>query len=265
MKRNCQRLFLAILIIIITIGVCGCDMNNNPTVGSESGNNASNMPENVELNSRQIQILEDQGLPQNYSELLFSQKKAIVAIEELLSYVESKYDIEFCYAGYVEASVLEAERLIVYPAGGTESTDCFSITRSSDGTITDEYMNVALRAGYSELVLSLVEDALISENAKVFVDVTKTTLTSVPDDIDQLKGNVEGVSVIFVDGSVMSGEQFESFVSSVKQALEEKQMYGMAHIILLNKDTLKYLTQYNYTDYLDPECYTERESIHIKK
>ncbi len=265
MKKNRQRLLLLILTIIITIGVCGCDMNNNSTARNESGNNTSNVSENVELNNRQLQILEAQGLPQNFRELSSSQKKAIVSIEELLSSAESKYGMDFCYAGYVEASTLESEKVIAYPAGGTESTDSFLILRSSDGTITDEYMNVALRGEYSELILMLAKDALSSENTKVFVEVTNTALTSIPDDIDQLVGNVEGTSVIFVDGSDVSEEQFEFFVSSIKQALEEKQLYGTAQIILLNADTIKYLTQYNYTDYLDPECYTDRESISIKK
>ena len=256
MKKKFDLRIIAIITILM-MGMCGCTMNNSKS--------SDNIDSKVTLNERQKSILAEAGLPTDYEELNRTQKAAIVSIEELLSYIESKYDMEFCYAGYIAASVLEAERLIVYPAGGTRSTDCFSITRSADGTITDEYMNVALRAGYSELVLSLVEDALTSENAKVFVKVTETTLTSVPDDIDQLTGNVEGISVIFVDGSVMSGEQFESFVSSIKQVLEEKQMYGTANIILLNTDTLRYLTQYNYTDYLDPSCYTERESINIKK
>ena len=57
MKKKSQRLVLLILTIIITIGVCGCNMDNKPTTGNESGNNTSNVGENVELNSRQIQIL----------------------------------------------------------------------------------------------------------------------------------------------------------------------------------------------------------------
>lgn len=265
MKKKSQRLLLLILTIIITIGVCGCNMDNKPTTGNESGNNTSNVGENVELNSRQIQILKDQGLPQNYSELSDSQKKAIISIEELLTSIESKYNMEFCYAGYAEASVLESERLIAYPAGGIMSTDSFSVTRSADGTITDEYMNIALRAGYSELVLTLVKNELASENVKVFVEVTKTTLTSVPEENNQMVGNVEGTSVIYVDGSVISNDQFDSFVSSVKQALEKKQLYGTAQIIFLKADVFKYLTDYNYTDYLDSEYYTERKSISIQK
>ena len=173
--------------------------------------------------------------------------------------------MEFCYAGYAEASVLESERLIAYPAGGIMSTDSLSVSRSADGTITDEYMNIALRAGYSELVLTLVKNELASENVKVFVEVTKTTLTSVPEENNQMVGNVEGTSVIYVDGSVISNDQFDSFVSSVKQALEKKQLYGTAQIIFLKADVFKYLTDYNYTDYLDSEYYTERKSISIQK
>ena len=114
-------------------------------------------------------------------------------------------------------------------------------------------------------MLTLVKNELASENVKVFVEVTKTTLTSVPEENNQMVGNVEGTSVIYVDGSVISNDQFDSFVSSVKQALEKKQLYGTAQIIFLKADVFKYLTDYNYTDYLDSEYYTERKSISIQK
>lgn len=256
MKKKFDLRIIAIITILM-MGICGCTINNTKS--------PNNIDSKVTLNERQKSILAEEGLPTDYEELNRTQKAAIVAIEEMLEAIETKYGMEFCYAGYIQANVLESETLIAYPAGGTASIDSFSITRSSDGTLTDDYMNVALRAGYSELVLSLAKDTLSSENVKVFVEVTKTTLTSVPDTEEQLVGNVEGISLIFIDGSIMSSEQFGTFVSSMKQIFEEKQMYGTVNIILLNDDTLKNLAQNNYTDYLDPSCYTERDSIHIKK
>ena len=53
----------------------------------------------VYLNQRQKDILAEQGLPTDYEKLTTSQKGAITAIEDLLSYLEETHNEEFTFSG----------------------------------------------------------------------------------------------------------------------------------------------------------------------
>ena len=80
---------LIVSLLILMMGVCGCTMNN-----SDLPNNTES---EVSLSQRQKDILAEQGLSTEYTELSASQQKAIVAIEEMLVYVEKKYNTSFSY------------------------------------------------------------------------------------------------------------------------------------------------------------------------
>ncbi len=54
-------------------------------------NNQNGNQSDVLLNERQKEILVARGLPTEYDELTSSQKKVIVAIEEMLVHAENKY------------------------------------------------------------------------------------------------------------------------------------------------------------------------------
>ena len=54
----------------------------------------------VELNDRQKEILESEGLSTNYNSLNDEQKESIIKIEMLLTYLEDKYGEEFKYVKY---------------------------------------------------------------------------------------------------------------------------------------------------------------------
>ena len=75
----------------------------------------------TELTQRQRELLEEMGLPADYDKLTDTQKNAVTSIEAMLSYLESKYQEEFCYLSYAEAGTLEKEHLEAYPASGTPS------------------------------------------------------------------------------------------------------------------------------------------------
>ena len=108
------------------------------------------------LNERQKEILEEAGLSTNPEELTSSQKRAIVAIDEMLCEVENKYNISFSYSGYIAPGPLENEQLIAYPADGNEEEDSFTVTRTKvDGKYSyeDEYVNVVAKRRYMTYIL----------------------------------------------------------------------------------------------------------------
>ena len=116
--RKKSALFLICCFIICLVG-CGVKIKTE-----HSQKNSQ-----VELTSRQKKILKEAGLSTNYDDLLSSQRIAIKRIEELYKYLDSEYDEEFIYEGYIAPNSLQDEQLIVYPQGLTES-DIVTVTVS---------------------------------------------------------------------------------------------------------------------------------------
>ncbi len=89
-------------------------------------------------------------------------------IEELYKYLDSEYDEEFIYEGYIAPNSLQDEQLIVYPQGLTES-DIVTVTVSKiddKEIITDDYLNLLLRDDYESYIKNIIVKLVNSENVK---------------------------------------------------------------------------------------------------
>ena len=127
----------------------------------------SSSEENVELNKRQKSILEAEGLPTDYEKLTWTQKRAIVSIEEMLQYVDEKYNKTFLYAGYVPAGPMETEHLIAYPSDGDKQDESFTITRTENG-YEDDYISVVINDDFFDYVSNGIQPLLTaSEQMKI--------------------------------------------------------------------------------------------------
>lgn len=253
MKRN-VGLGIIVSLLFLTLGVCGCAGNNSDLPG--------NTESVVSLNQRQKDILAEQGLSTEYTELLTSQKMAIIAIEEMLSYAEEKYNTSFSYAGYGAPSFLEREYMRAYPTSGDKETDCFTITKTDTGYV-DDYINVAANAVFVSYVCDGIKTILPDTEVKVYAEITKTSLDEVPTADTELQGKIESSLMVFIDGADLSEQDFRDFKTDFNEYLTGHQLYGTAQLILLKADQLVYLTKYNYTDYLSEEYYTLRETLYV--
>ena len=255
MKKNIVFGIIASFIILM-IGVSGCTMNN------------SDLPNNIEskvsLNQRQKEILTEQGLSTEYTELSTSQQKAIVAIESMLCYAEEKYNTSFSYAGYSAQSSLEKEHMCAFPTSGDKETESFTITKTDAG-YEDDYINVASNEVFVSYVSEGIKSILPNTEIKVFAEITKTSLTEVPTEDTQLNGNVESSLWVFIDGATFGEEDLSNFKTNFSEYLIEHQLYGMVQIVLLKDDKIAYPTKYNYTDYLSETYYSVRETLYVNK
>ena len=247
---------IIVSLLILMIVVCGCTMNN------------SDLPNNTEsevaLNQRQKDILTEQGLSTEYTELSASQQKAIVTIEEMLVYVEKKYNTSFSYASYCAQSSLEKEHMRAFPTSGDKETDSFTITKTDAG-YEDDYINVAANAIYVAYVCDGIKTILPNTEIKVFAEITKTSLVEVPTVDTDLQGKVESSLWIFIDGATFSGQDLTEFKTNFNDYLTEHQLYGIAQLVLLKDGKIAYPTKYNYTDYLSEEHYAVRETLYVNK
>lgn len=141
----------------------------------------------MELTQRQIRILTEVGLPTNYADLTDSQQNDIMAIEEMMCYLEEAYKTNTTYKSFVQASPVNDEALTVemdgyivtvsrhYDAGKYVYSDNFEAEKT-----TDNYED-AIKAYFGEKdvdvkvyaeITSLengTEDILSRVNASVFV------------------------------------------------------------------------------------------------
>jgi hypothetical protein len=253
-----NRFSIGIILILISLmtSACGCIKNIPDEI--------NNTVQKVSLSERQKSILEENGLPTEYNELLPSQKAAIVAIEEMLCYVEEKYDTSFSYAGYIAASPLEKEHMIAFPTSGNMASDSFTITKNGD-TYEDEYINVVIIEGFTSYIYENIKAFIPDTEFMVFSKITKTSFLEVPPVDVVFDGKVESSLNVFIDGGSFEDDDLRNFNEQFAGFMKEHQLYGIAQIVLLKEGRLVYLTKYNFTDYLSEEHYTDRETLYIKK
>ena len=161
------------------------------------------------LNERQLEILRSKDLPTEWKQLTTIQRQSIVAIEEMLEYVEKKYKKPFCYAGYRRSNPLfmDEESLLCYAQGDDPDIDCFTVKREKIG-FRDGYAWVT----QTRVVQKEMEDKLSGifegQKYKMFVK-----LTGVSDE-----GVVEAFSTtIYIDNSdsVVTDSIMEKIVSII--------------------------------------------------
>ena len=249
-----KRLVILLISIITIVSLVGCGAKEKES---------EKEPE-VVLNERQKQILEEVELPTEYEELNYTQQKAIVRIEEMLTYLDEKYDEEFAYCGYISKSVLEPEQLFAYKVGTDRDFDSFTVETTENG-FEDDYIEFISTDLFSEYIWDLVKELCPDTEMKVYSDITDTTLTEIPDEKSKFDGTTEGIIMIYLDGQTCSDEQYAYVQSNLGNLLKEHEIYCMADILRTKDDVIVYLTKYNHTDYLSDEFYSDRESIYVKK
>ena len=235
-----KHLSVILATVAIFMFLCACGINN-----TQEGTDNS-----MELTARQIELLEELGLPADYNELSLSQKNAISSIEDMLHYLEDKYSKEFKYLGYVAQSGMDKEHLNAYPADGS-SNDVVTVYRDyKDGkyTYSDNFSSLAARelfqAGIDEYLTSSVDGEF-----KAFV-----IISAAEENVD--KANVMSSStasvVIYLsdsyseDGIIDFANEYASWlleVSGGKRASDTR-------IVAIDQASMDKANKYNYSKVL---------------
>lgn len=254
-------------LILGVANLSACSLNNKQS-GVNKEESSSVEEKNEELNEWQKEFLKEQGLPTEYSELNLTQQLSVEAIYEMIMYLEDKYGIGFEYNGYVRPQILESEHMYAYPEGGDKEIDTFTVTREDDGTLTDDYPNIAVRPYYEQMVTDYVKEYFGSDKVKIFSTVTETSLEKL-DNIseDVMKGNVYGNNTIFIDNSICTTkEELNKFANDYSMWLKEYEISSDSQIMLLYNPDITEVNRTNYTDYFGKDhievrliCYVEKD------
>ena len=234
---------LCLMILIVVVGASGCGMEQNKMELEKR-----NLYADMELTQRQKNILEEQGLSTEVDDLTVIQIKSIIAIEEMLSYLENKYDKSFVYVGY----------------GGHRDPqfDSFDVKRTEDG-YEDDYMLVAIRDDYTNYIEELLKSELKNESLRLFAQIYTTELTELPEDKEDYLETVSSWKAVFLYLPEKEEAQMTQCAQEIEQILRSKKIKYDCDVIFLKENILHELTAYNYMDYLTSQYYKKRQTIEI--
>ena len=214
MKSKLRKCVKMLAVCAICLSCCGC-------IGRQVEGGHS------KLNERQMQILEESGLPTDYEELTLGQKSAIEAIEEMLVYLEEKYEIPFAYDGYGTASMFDDERLLAKPLEG-EVADTVEVTREWNDKknayeYEDNYETFLAAPLYQQALDAYLSEHLEAGSYKVYATVSRVEGKYEKDAL----GSCSATISLFLDASVCPDEETLDKLAGDFGAWIAKQSDGM--------------------------------------
>lgn len=241
-----KKILPILLSIILTVGGSGCGVNNVK--------NEAVQKEEPTLNAWQKEFLVEQNLPTEYSELNLTQQLSVDSIYEMIMYLEDKYGVEFEYSSYVRPQILEKEHMTAIPKDGNKKTDVVTVTRESDGTLTDDYPNVAVRPYYEQMITDYVKEYFNSDKIKVLSTVTKTSIESIKNiDNEKLEGNISATNVIFIHSDVCSKDMLVKFATDYTEWMKEHNFVSTNRINIVFNVDITNINYSNVSDYYNKE------------
>lgn len=245
-----KRIGSLLLVIIMLFSLTSCLNDNSGNNDSDNTKNHSTGEYNssegegdMKLTSRQMEILKQENLPTDYSKLNDSQKKAIIAIEELFCYLDNKYEAEFVFIGYRSETALDIESLIVQPKGATPA-ESFSVFRDN-GIITDNYSNIQLRDDYEEMLEKQFKAHF--SNVDVFSDIEEV----VGSDTNELRSCVYATTGIYAMKTDVEGKDIIEIARNFGNwySAESKGVSCSFSLYVVPDDIFWSLTRFNRTSY----------------
>lgn len=246
-----KKRMILLLVIVSLAAMFGCAEKKQealPPLKTTSETQKAN------LTKRQKEILADNDLPTEYNELSLSQKNAIKAIEEMLVYLENKYEIPFEYKEYIAPFGVEQEQLLAYPASGEYTRKCVTVTTTKQG-YQDDYIAAACTDLFAAYLEQGVKGLCPGIKVKVYPKITRMDLEEIPKDEKDFDGNVGSSVVLFADDASCTQENFNQLKMDFENWMQQHELYGIVRMLLVKQDAMQQVTEYNFTDYLTEEHY----------
>lgn len=249
---NSARVVILITLILILTGCTSANLGKKKA------------EDRVELTERQISILEQENLPVDYEKLSVSQKKSIMAMEELLVYLEDKYDVSFSYVGYYTGTVLEPEHLSARAENGGKS-DIVTVTRkySDEGevSISDDYPSVAARGIHRTFLNDKMDEMVGSENHFIILGSAYNPSGKNAKSVEELREIDFSISQnIFLKESSLA-TTLKEFSMIFKNWLESRGIGGESRLFLLKEEDFVQINEENFLKFQLKGAALERESI----
>ena len=249
--RTNRFLILLACAAAILLGMGGCTMNQQTDTGRV-------------LTERQIAILREQGLDTDYEALPLSQRQAIDRIEQMLTWLETRYGGTFCYQGYTAGSVAEPETLLAYPEGSFPELGLISVTcRDGSDHFSDDYPLLLMQEVYRRRLEDVLSQCLVKDSFRVAVVITETELSDPNCDPADLDGKILGQNEILLDAGAYDEQALAALSQDCARLLGEHRLGGRYELALLRAGVLPGITQYNYNDYVTGDACLAAERFFV--
>lgn len=241
---------LLITLVLILTGCKSVDLGKKKT------------EDRVELSERQISILQRENLPADYEKLTDSQKKSIMAMEELLVYLEDKYDVSFSYVAYYNATVLEPEHLSARAENGDKG-DIVTVTRKysdeGDVSISDNYPSIAAKVIYRPFINEKMDEMIGSKNHFIILGSGYNSSGEVAKSVEDLRKMDFSIGQnIFIKESSLD-TNLQEFSMIFKSWLESEGIGGESRLFLLKDEDFVQINEENFPQFQLQGAALERE------
>ena len=247
-------LFAATLTAVVCLNSCGKKATQTLSQTGAVGNQAETTQ--VTLNDWQKSVLEAQELPTEYDKLDVSQQIAIRRMYEMKKYLDDKYGMEFEYAGYIPAGLMEKEQFFAYPKelGTDGGRNYVTVTSDDKGSFTDDYVSAGLRDKFEKMYNDFVQDYFNSDKAVVFVshfECDYEDFTEMKDDYYENK--IYGENQIFISEEICDEKKLKDFNTDYYHWQCSKGTLANTRITVVYADKFKRININNYTDFYNDE------------
>lgn len=223
-------------------------------VNAETDNGMIIKDDKMILNQRQKDILEQHDLPLDPESLTPEARNAIVIIEDMLEYMETKYGISFYYIGYAMKDVLNDNCLICYPEGYTEFDEVKVYRKYENGSYAyyDEYELMLASKKVTSQLRSIIGDMAGDKGVFVISEVS-----SIEDDYDDSTALEKTCTLTHV---LLSEDEFD--MEKVRELAEKycnfkvsehNGKYSVIDFIILERSVFDQLDDYTWKNILDEE------------
>lgn len=235
--RNANVLFVLFLTLALVFAGCNTVPGTTDTTNflTEGGDDPV-------LTQRQIQILSEVGLPVEYEKLSSNQKNDIMVIEQMLSYLDKKYDCIAEYVDFVRAGVLNSDELTAKVNGYVVTV--FRKYVGNTYVFEDNYAEQAATESYEKALGNYFESQGIK--TLIFAEIDQ-----VGNDANNILNGTNGAAFVFVVAD-MSADAFKEMVDAYAQWYAE-QLNGTPNttrFYLVDEMTILDINRENYEDCL---------------
>ena len=217
----------------------------------------------IMMTSRQEDILISLGLPVDWEKLTLRQKDAIVAIEEMMAFVEKKYNEEFMFVSYEEEGVNHIEMLTLCPINGVIGLDSFAVWRETDSDkecFKDEYYVAKGRKTIERIIKTEIVNNTSFEAVKVYVVVLSASEDGfVNDSIESIDARISGV--VFIEAETIIEDELNEVTELFNQLSDSSQLTGGLQIVVVPEEVFNELSESNYLSAINNEKHIRRESV----
>lgn len=246
----------AALIIAMTVPCFSTISCKKSDQASETMSNEVDEIEETGFNDWQKKVLEAQGLSTNYNELDVSQKLAIRRMYKMKRYLDDKYGMEFEYAGYIPAGLMEKEQFFAYPKelGTDAGRNYVTVTTDEKGEFTDNYVSASLREKFEKMYNDFIQDYFQSDKAVVYISHFACDYEDISEmNDDYYDSKITGINQIFISDEICDEKRIKDFTADFYKWLRQKGISGSERITVIHADDFKRINLKNYTDFYDDE------------